>query len=154
MPALSDPTEIENVIYQFIHRDNTLFAMVDGQIFTGLEISDAKDKLDAAPDSALINISYFTDTLYPKHGYAIHHLCTGEGSVQIDIASRKSKEDSTAIASAVRQKILNDININIASLLCDITVGPPELVARYDKDLAAWVTALRSSIEYDAQGGA
>lgn len=150
--SYSDPTNIEDAIYQRLFRDTPLYNMVSGKMFTSLDLKDLSSKLGSSATAALISVSYFDDTLEPMHGSASHHLCAGSGLLQVDIAARGGKRDATKIASKVRSLIYNDINITIAGKNYDLTITKPRIVLSYNDTAAVWVAAVRASVEYDTEG--
>ena len=90
--------DIENAFYQTLIRDATLYGYTAGKIYTGLDIGEVKAKLGTVANSALINVSYFSDELSAKHGSKTHHLCTGSGQIQIDAATNGGKARAVLIA--------------------------------------------------------
>lgn len=145
-------TSIEDAIYQTLFRNAALNTLVAGKFYTGLDEKAIGDKLGISKTAALISVSYFEDVLEATHGSKSSHMCNGTGQVQIDVAARASKAAAAKIAVKIRSLIYNDINITIAGVNYDISVGRIKIVLSYNETAAAWVAAVRTSVEYDAMG--
>jgi hypothetical protein len=144
-----DIGKVEGAIYQTLFRDTVLYALVNGKIFTGLELEDVPARLTSA-EMALVSVNYVSDLAAAFHGSGTSHLGNIKGDVQVDIASRKNKALVRQCVASVIRLLYNNCDITVGSRIFHLVIDDMSSLVRYTQDISAFQGTVKVPIYYEA----
>jgi len=135
----STDSDYLNAIARVLIDNDTLYNMVDGQIFTDFPEESVLDALDKTYQT-VVGISYAEERAFGSWGYDTHHIQDTSVIIQIDVASIRGNNAAycRSVCTEIKDLLIGDIDTTLNSTDYDIYISDATTRVYWDENIKCW----------------